>query len=103
VWGHALPYLASVADPWSADPAVNPGYARWTRTVATSRLLSLFALPDLASVTVTSRDSGGAAKVVTATAADGTRRTVGGNTFAGALGLPGAWVAGLALPAAPTP
>jgi SpoIID/LytB domain protein len=98
VWGRSVPYLASVPDPWSADPAVNPSYAHWNRSVSVSRLLSLFTLPDLATLTVTSRDSGAAAKVVTATAADGTRHTVGGNAFASALGLPGTWVTGLTLP-----
>lgn len=98
VWGTSLPYLASVADPWSADPSVNPSYALWTRTVAVTRLLTLFSLPDLASLTVTSRDSGGAARVVTATAADGTRRTLTGNALTSAVGLPGAWITTLTLP-----
>jgi stage II sporulation protein D len=99
VWGNAVPYLRSVPDPWSVDAAVNPGYARWTRTVPVTRLLALFGAPDLARLEVTARDSGDAAKVVTATSADGSRRTVPGNALVSALGLPAAWIDTFALPA----
>src|SRR5664280_520229 len=40
VWGNPVPYLVSVADPWSLDPTINPSYARWTRTTTVSRILS---------------------------------------------------------------
>lgn len=101
VWGTAVPYLRSVDDPWSVDASVNPSFARWTRTTSVSKLLSLFGLRTLVSVRVTSRDAGGAARVVTAVSGDGTVRTMSGNAFASKLGLPGAWVTGISLPALP--
>jgi SpoIID/LytB domain protein len=98
VWGRSLPYLTSVDDRWSADPTVNPSYARWTRTASVGRLLSLFSLPDVASVEITARDSGGAARTLTATAADGTRRSVTGDALARSLGLPATWITTIDLP-----
>jgi hypothetical protein len=98
VWGTAVPYLRSVDDPWSVDPSVNPSFARWTRSVSVPRILSIFGLPSLASLTVSSRDAGGAARVVTAIAGDGTTRTMSGNRFVSLLGLPGAWVTSLTVP-----
>jgi SpoIID/LytB domain protein len=98
VWGTSLPYLASVTDPWSVDPSVNPRYARWTRTVTVPAVLKIFALPDLVSLKVTTRDASGAAKVLTATSSAGVRRTVSGNALTSGLGLPGAWITGIAVP-----
>jgi SpoIID/LytB domain protein len=103
VWGNRVPYLVSVADPWSTQARINPGFARWTRTTTVARLRTMFGLTDLATLAVTGRDSGGAAKAVTATSSDGTRRTTSGNTFTGTLGLPGAWITSLALPGDPSP
>jgi SpoIID/LytB domain protein len=98
VWGSSVPYLRSVADPWSLSNAVNPGYAVWTRTPSVSRLAGVFGLADLASVKVTARDSAGAATVVTATSGAGVARAVKGETFRSRLGLPSAWVSSVTLP-----
>ena len=44
LWGTAgRPYLVSVRDPWSIDPAVNPG-AYWSKTVSLADLLEIFNL-----------------------------------------------------------
>jgi stage II sporulation protein D len=97
-WGTAVPYLVSVADPWSIDPAVNPGYSRWTRSVAVSRLLSMFGLSDITRLEVSKKDAAGAMVSVTATASDGTARTVTGSAFSSGLGLPAPWVNAFTLP-----
>ena len=108
VWGNPVPYLVSVPDPWSIDARNNPRYAHWTRTVSVATMRAMFGLTDLATLTVIARDPGGAAKEVTATSSDGTRRTMSGNTVASALGLPGVWISsftvpGGSVPPAPTP
>ncbi len=46
LWGTAgRPYLVSVEDPWSIDPAVNPG-AFWSKTLSLSGLLEILSLDD---------------------------------------------------------
>jgi len=101
-WGSAVPYLRSVPDPWSVDPAVNPGYAHWSKSVPVGSLISLFGLRNLARIGVSDRDAGGAAVSITATSADGTARTLSGSAFRSRLGLPAPWVTSLQLSAPPT-
>jgi peptidoglycan hydrolase-like amidase len=101
VWGGSVPYLRSVPDPWSLDASINPSFARWTRAAGVTTLLSAFAITDgsgLASVTVTSRDESGAALRVRAVSGAGTVRTLSGEAFRSALGLPSSWVATVTLP-----
>ena len=44
IWGTAgRPYLVSVQDPWSVDPAVNPN-AFWAKTISLSQLLDIYEL-----------------------------------------------------------
>ncbi len=55
LWGTAgRPYLVSVEDPWSIDPAVNPG-ASWSKSLSLSQLLGIYDLDgrfdDVISVT----------------------------------------------------
>ncbi len=101
VWGGGgVPYLRSVADPWSLDGSLT-SYARWSRSVSVARLRSVFGLSDLVSVRVSARDGGGAARTVTAKASDGATASVSGERFRAALGLPGSWVAAVTLPLPP--
>jgi len=98
VWGSDVPYLRSVDDPWSVDRTINPRYSAWTRTVAVSRLCTVFGLADLASIAVTARDAAGAATEVEATSSDGEISTRSGATLRSALGLPSQWVTSFAVP-----
>jgi stage II sporulation protein D len=91
-WGKAVPYLVSVDDKWSVDPSVNPGYARWQRSVPLAKVASAFGLADVTSVKVTARDRSGAAVTVTATASDGTTANLPGTTVKSKLGLPAPWL-----------
>ena len=95
VWSAALPYARSVDDHWSLDKTINPSYAAWSRLASVPTLLRLFGLPDLSSVWVSARDAGGAARTVAALASNGATRSVTGNAFQAALGLPSAWVTSL--------
>ncbi len=100
VWGGSpLSYLRSLPDPWSADPAVNPSFARWTRTPTQAAVASAFGLPDVASVVVGGRTAGGTPLQVTATSSSGTTAVVSGFTLRSRLGLPSAWVAAVEPPA----
>ena len=95
VWSATLPFTRSVPDPWSLNRTLNPTYALWSRSASVPALLRLFGLGDLVSVRVSERDTGGAARKVTATASNGTSRSVTGERFRTAFGLPSSWVSGL--------
>ena len=104
VWGTAVPYLRSVSDPWSVDPANNPSFADWHRTVSVSRVLAAFGLADLASLQVTGRDDAGAATKVTARSSSGRSVSHSGGWVRRTFGLPADWITGFVLqPPAPVP
>ncbi len=100
VWGGTVPYLKTTDDAWSLDSALNPRYAAWNRAVPVTTLTSLFALPDLVSITVTARDGAGAATTLRAVSGSGRSASIGGETFRSRLGLPSSWVGAVALPSA---
>lgn len=93
VFGTAVPYLVSVADPYSLDPAVANPYASWDRTVSQAALRRVFDdLADVVAVRVTVRTAGRAAKTVRATSSSGATQDVTGTVFRRGLGLPATWV-----------
>ena len=92
-----ISYLAHVEDPYSATAPGNP-YRRWTRTISQTTLVGLFDLGPLRSIQVTERYPGGMVKSLIATSARGVTQRItdtaeGWRTI---LGLPGAWVPGVA-------
>lgn len=103
VWGTSAPYLVSVSDPWSVDPAVNRSFAAWHRTASVSRVMAVFGVPDLVSVRVATKDESGAALTVTARSSDGTTRTLSGSTVRRRFGLPAEWITGISLPGTTAP
>ncbi|MDP8957783.1 MAG: SpoIID/LytB domain-containing protein, partial [Actinomycetota bacterium] len=58
-----LPYLTSVADPWSLDRGVNPN-ASWSGSIAAGQIATAVGLEALHSVRVISRNPSGSAKEV---------------------------------------
>jgi SpoIID/LytB domain protein len=103
VWGNAAPYLVSVSDPWSVDPAVNRSFAAWHRTASVARVLAVFGLPDLVSIRVSAKDESGAALRVTAKASDGSTATLTGGRVRQRFGLPAEWITGITLPGGTPP
>lgn len=107
LWGGNLPYAVSVPDPWSLTSA-NPNRA-WTRILAQDAAARAFGLPAVARVAVSARYTGGAVRQLTATAPDGTTRTLSGPAMQKAFGLKSLYVnaidgdPGVALPTAPAP
>ncbi len=87
-----LPYLRSVDDHWSQDPAVNNPFASWTRTVSQQSMAAAFGLPDVVRLDLSVKDSGGAVKTATAWSSTGATASISGNALAGALGLPSSWM-----------
>ncbi|MBI1351149.1 MAG: SpoIID/LytB domain-containing protein [Actinomycetales bacterium] len=85
VWGGALPYAVSVADPWSLVPE-NPNHA-WAVTVSQQRMAQAFGVPVVMNLAVAERYSSGAAKTMAAVAGDGTTVTMAGPKFQSIFGL----------------
>ena len=89
-WGGDLPYVRSVADPWSLSED-NPNRS-WTVTVDQPRMAQAFAAAAVQQVDVIARDPSGVAKTVQATLVDGTTVTKSGNQVRNALGLKSSYI-----------
>jgi stage II sporulation protein D len=96
VWAAAIPYLRSVADPWSLGSA-NPNRA-WSARLTQARASALFGLRNITRITVTARHEGGAAKSITARNARGRTSTITGKAdrIRSLFGLKSAWIRSVA-------
>ncbi|MGN6598889.1 MAG: SpoIID/LytB domain-containing protein [Actinomycetes bacterium] len=90
VWGGSVPYLTSVADPWSLS-SVNPNRA-WSATISQAKMASAFGLPDVMRLDLSRRTAGGGIRQATATSSSGATATLSGATLASRLGLRARWV-----------
>jgi SpoIID/LytB domain protein len=90
VWGGALPYVVSVPDPYSLDPA-NPDSA-WTKTLTQAQVAQAFGVSGVWALNVTERHGSGAVKTIAATLADNTIVTKSGGEMRTALGLKSSFV-----------
>jgi len=89
-WGGDLPYVRSVADPWSLSEE-NPNRS-WSVTVSQVDMARAFGVGEVLKVEVTERDPSGVAKTVQATLADGSTVTRGGNQIRNSLGLKSSYI-----------
>lgn len=92
VWGGKAPWLVSVPDPWSVDPAINPSYATWVRTVPQATMATAFRLPDVVSVSFPTRTVGGGIKSAVAVSSTGQSATLTGEIFRSRTGLPSTYL-----------
>jgi len=90
-WGADLPYIASVPDPWSLDPLLNPRYFDWVRTVSQQVLANTFGLPDVVYLSMTGLHDNSQLLKVIATSSDGRVVTITGEQFRSRTGLPSPW------------
>jgi SpoIID/LytB domain protein len=89
-WGGDLPYVRSVADPWSLTED-NPNRS-WTVTVRQADMAKAFGAGQVFKVEIINRDPSGVARTVQATLADGTTVTRSGNQLRNALGLKSSYI-----------
>lgn len=89
-WGGDLPYVRSVADPWSLSED-NPNRS-WTVTVGQADMAKAFGVGQVFKVEIINRDPSGAARTVQATLADGSTVTRSGNQLRNALGLKSSFI-----------
>ncbi len=92
VWGSSVPYLRTATDSWSRNATINPKYAAWSRTLTAAAVAKAFGLPDVAKISVATRDSAGAVKSMRATSSSGKSATLTGEGVRSKLGTPSAWV-----------
>jgi SpoIID/LytB domain protein len=91
VWGGpAVPYLRSVADPYSLTSA-NPR-ARWQTTRTAAQMASAFGLPDVADLDLRARTAGWGVASAVATSAAGQRAILTGEQLRRRLALSGTWI-----------
>ncbi|MBC7463735.1 MAG: SpoIID/LytB domain-containing protein, partial [Actinobacteria bacterium] len=91
VWGTDLPYIASMPDPWSLNPAINPKYFEWVRTVSQSVLATAFELPDVVFIQETGLHDNATQLKISGTSSDGRVVTITGEQFRSRTRLPSAW------------
>ena len=91
VWGTAFPYLVHVPDPWSLDIFLNPQYAHWQRVLIQKDVAAAFNLPDVVSLTITSRTVTNSATIITATSSTGATAQLAVGDFKTKLRLPASW------------
>ena len=90
-WGTDLPYLASVDDPWSLDPTINPRYFDWVREVNQSLLATIFGLPDVVFIEVLGLHDSSTQLKIAGTSSSGKRIVITGEQFRSRTRLPSAW------------
>lgn len=89
-WGGDLPYVRSVADPWSLSEE-NPNRA-WEKSVGQVEMAQAFGVGEVFKVEIVDRDPSGVAKTVQATLADGSTVARSGNQLRNALGLKSSYI-----------
>ena len=107
-WGGDLPYVRSVADPWSLSED-NPNRS-WSVNVDQARMSRAFGVGEVFKLDILDRHPSGVPRTVQATLADGSTATRTGSQLRGALGLKSAYItsingssgAPIAAPQAPT-
>jgi SpoIID/LytB domain protein len=90
-WGTATPFTQSVPDSASADIALNPRFATWSRQITQSVIAAAFLLPDVLSLQVLSLNPAGTVDLIQATSSKGVTATLTGETFRSRSKLPSAW------------
>ena len=90
-WGTATPFTQSVPDTASADVALNPRFAAWSRQITQSVIAAAFLLPEVLSLQVLSLNPSGTVEKIQATSSKGLTATLTGETFRSRSKLPSAW------------
>lgn len=90
-WGGFTSYTQSVSDSASVDVALNPRFASWKASSTQALVAKAFALPNVVTLEVLSRNSAGAVTWIRATSLDGSSIILRGDTFRSRAKLPSPW------------
>lgn len=90
-WGSERSYTQVVADPGSQDPKLNPNFFSWKRSVTQASAALAFALPDVVTLEIVSRNLSGTVGTIRATSSAGVQKTLRGETFRSRTRIPSAY------------
>ncbi len=90
-WGSERNYTQIVADPGSQDPKLNPNFYTWKRSVTQASVALAFALPDVVSLEVLSKNESGTVAIIRATSSTGVQKSLRGETFRSRTRIPSAY------------
>ena len=90
-WGGFTSYTQSVSDSASVDVKLNPRFAAWNASASQQLVATAFALPNVATLEVISRNSAGAVTWIKGTSLDGVSQVLRGDTFRSRAKLPSPW------------
>lgn len=90
-WGTDRTYTQIIPDPGSLDPKLNPRFFTWNRSVPQASVALAFALPDVVTLEIVSRNSSGTVGIIRATSSTGIQKTLRGETFRSRTKIPSAY------------
>jgi peptidoglycan hydrolase-like amidase len=90
-WGSVRAFTQIVPDPGSLDPKINPRFFSWKRSVTQASVALAFALPDVITLEVISKNLSGTVASIRATSSTGIQRTLRGETFRSRTKIPSAY------------
>lgn len=90
-WGSERNYTQIVADPGSQDPKLNPNFYTWKRSLTQASVALAFALPDVVSLEVVSKNESGTVAMIRATSSTGVQKSLRGETFRSRTRIPSAY------------
>ena len=104
-WGSEKTHTQSVADPASIDPVMNPRFYQWDRSITQASVAAAFALPDVISLEIISKNPSGTVAIIRATSSTGVVKTLRGETFRSRTVIPSAYfdLVGMQNTVEPTP
>ena len=90
-WGSERTYTQIIPDPGSLDPKLNPRFFTWKRSVTQASVALAFALPDVATLEIASKNASGTVGLIRATSTTGVQKTLRGETFRSRTKIPSAY------------
>jgi SpoIID/LytB domain protein len=90
-WGSERSFTQIVADPGSQDPKLNPNFYTWKRSVTQASVALAFALPDVVTLEILSKNESGTVAMIQATSSTGVQKSLRGETFRSRTRIPSAY------------
>jgi SpoIID/LytB domain protein len=90
-WGTEKAFTQTVADVSSLDPALNPRFYRWDRTITQSSVAAAFLLPDVVTLEIVMKNATGTVGTIRATSSAGIQKSLRGETFRSRTKIPSAY------------
>ena len=90
-WGSERGFTQIVEDPGSLDLILNPRFVSWNRTISQAIVATAFALPDVVTLEVISRNESGTVGQIVATSSTGIQMALRGETFRSRTKIPSAY------------